>query len=100
MLGTASESIDLKMNLADDFPTVLIDHVQIQQVIHNLLRNSIDALSDSDGSTVFVTTLARGDVVEVSVGDRLASGSRERTRRAAPRGGGLSCLNRCPRKRR
>jgi len=69
MLGTASESIDLKMSLADDLPSVLIDHVQIQQVIHNLVRNSIDALSDSDGSTIVVTTLARGDMVEVSVGD-------------------------------
>ena len=47
MLGTASESIDLKMILADDLPSVLIDHVQIQQVIHNLVRNSIDALSES-----------------------------------------------------
>ena len=69
MLGTASESIDLKMILADDLPSVLIDHVQIQQVIHNLVRNSIDALSDSDGSNIFVKTLARGDMVEVSVGD-------------------------------
>ena len=69
MLGTASESIDLKMSLADDLPSVLIDHVQIQQVIHNLVRNSIDALDDSDGGTVFVTTVARGDMVEVSVGD-------------------------------
>ena len=69
MLGTASESIDLKMSLADDLPSVLIDHVQIQQVIHNLVRNSIDALSDSDGSTVLITTSARGDMVEVSVRD-------------------------------
>ena len=39
-LGTAADGIDLGMNLAAELPKVLIDHVQIQQVILNLVRNS------------------------------------------------------------
>ena len=68
-LGTATDGIDLEMNLAADLPPVLIDHVQIQQVVLNLVRNSIDALNDCETGTITVSTTPRGDMVEVVVSD-------------------------------
>lgn len=38
------DSIQLKMLLSDDIPDIEIDKVQIEQVVLNLIRNSIDAL--------------------------------------------------------
>ena len=68
-VGSASDGIDLALNLAVDLPPVLIDHVQIQQVVFNLVRNSIEALSDREARTITVTTAPAGDMVEVAVGD-------------------------------
>ena len=69
MLGTASDGIDLELNLAADLLPVLIDHVQIQQVVLNLVRNSIDALSDCETRTISVATVPKGDMVDVVVSD-------------------------------
>ena len=68
-LGTASEGIDLELNLATNLPPVLIDHVQIQQVVLNLVRNSIDALGDCGSRTITVATAPGSDMVEVAVRD-------------------------------
>ena len=68
-LGTAGDGIDLELNLAADLPPVLIDHVQIQQVVLNLVRNSIDALRDCETRTISVATVPNGDMVEVVVSD-------------------------------
>ena len=68
-LGTAAERIELELNLAAALPPVLIDHVQIQQVVLNLVRNSIDALNDFETRTITVATASRGDMVEVVVSD-------------------------------
>ena len=80
-VGTATDGIDLKLNLAADLPPVLIDHVQIQQVVLNLVRNSIDALGDCATRTITVATVPGGDRVEVVVSDNgpgLPSEIRER----------------------
>ena len=68
-LGAAADEIDLELNLAAGLPPVLIDHVQIQQVVLNLVRNSIDALSGCESGTITVATESRDDAVEVAVGD-------------------------------
>ena len=68
-LGTASDGIDLELNLAPDLPPVLIDHVQIQQVVLNLVRNGIDALGDCGTGTITVATAPGSDMVEVVVAD-------------------------------
>jgi signal transduction histidine kinase len=44
-------NIILKFELEDRLPSVYVDYVQIEQVILNLLRNSIDALKDLPGNT-------------------------------------------------
>ena len=68
-LGTASDGIDLELNLAPGLPPVLIDHVQIQQVVLNLVRNGIDALGDCGTGTITVATVPGSDMVEVVVAD-------------------------------
>ncbi len=42
--------------LATETPTVLGDATQIRQVIHNLLQNAEDALSDTDEPQIWLTT--------------------------------------------
>ena len=69
ILGTATDGIDLELNLAADLPPVLIDHVQIQQVVLNLVRNSLDALNGRGSGAITVATERGGDMVEVAVGD-------------------------------
>ena len=68
-LGTATDGIDLEMDLAANLPPVLIDHIQIQQVVLNLVRNSIDALTDCETGTITVATVPEGRMVEVAVSD-------------------------------
>ncbi|MDE0038889.1 MAG: PAS domain S-box protein [Gammaproteobacteria bacterium] len=68
-LGTVADGIDLGLDLTDDLPPVLIDHVQIQQVVLNLVRNSIDALVDADAPAVAVRTAPGRGTVEVIVSD-------------------------------
>jgi signal transduction histidine kinase len=43
-------SISVRTELAADLPQVMGDRVQLQQVIMNLVSNSIDAMKDLDGS--------------------------------------------------
>ena len=68
-LGKAADGVDLELNLASGLPPVLIDHVQIQQVVLNLVRNSIDALKDVEAPAIFVSTALGREQVEVIVRD-------------------------------
>ena len=80
-LGTAADGIDLTLSLAADLPPVLIDHVQIQQVVLNLVRNSIDALEDVETPAITVATVPGREEVDVVVSDNgpgLPSEVRER----------------------
>ncbi len=45
-LDTRTSGLDMRLDLQDDLPQVEIDAIQIQQVILNLIRNAVDALSD------------------------------------------------------
>ena len=69
MLGTASEGVALKLELADGLSPVLIDPVQIQQVVLNLVRNSIDALRTFPSGVITVATVPAGERVAVVVSD-------------------------------
>ena len=46
----ARYSISVRMELAADLPQVMGDRVQLQQVMMNLMMNSIDAMKDVDGT--------------------------------------------------
>src|SRR5947209_17184573 len=46
----AQYSISVRTELAADLPQVMGDRVQLQQVMMNLISNSIDAMRDVDGT--------------------------------------------------
>ena len=69
MLGTAAEGVAIELELAAGLPPVLIDPVQIQQVVLNLVRNSIDALRGRGHGAITVVTARAGAQVAVTVGD-------------------------------
>jgi NO-binding membrane sensor protein with MHYT domain len=66
----ARYSISVWPELAADLPQVMGDRVQLQQVMMNLINNSIDAMKDLDGSRELAVTSERAEneqlVVSVS----------------------------------
>ena len=56
MVGTRQQSIATAFDFADDLPDVMIDRIQIQQVVMNLVRNSVEALVDVDKRSLTVRT--------------------------------------------
>ncbi|WAK00894.1 PAS domain-containing sensor histidine kinase [Methylobacter sp. YRD-M1] len=66
-------NIQLSFSLADNLPTIYVDSVQIEQVILNLVRNSIDALKDVSHNKqrkLFIQTLLNDEnFIEVKVKD-------------------------------
>jgi C4-dicarboxylate-specific signal transduction histidine kinase len=51
--------ISVRMELAADIPQVRGDRVQLQQVMMNLMMNSIDAMKDADGTRELAITSRR-----------------------------------------
>ena len=80
-----SHEISMHFDLADDLPLVLIDAIQIQQVILNLMRNSIQVLADedlqdreikisttaTDDGTVLVTIQDSGPRISPEIADQI-----------------------------
>jgi PAS domain S-box-containing protein len=63
-------SISVRTELAADLPLVMGDRVQLQQVMMNLIMNSIDALKDVDGTRELAIRSQRAeDELLVSVSD-------------------------------
>jgi two-component system, LuxR family, sensor kinase FixL len=61
----------IRTELAADLPQVMGDRVQLQQVLMNLMMNSIDAMKDVDGTRELTIQSKRGDdgQVLISVSD-------------------------------
>jgi C4-dicarboxylate-specific signal transduction histidine kinase len=69
--GEATEySMSVRTELAADLPQVMGDRMQLQQVVMNLIMNSIDAMKDVDGTRELTINSRRGEneqlVVSVS----------------------------------
>ena len=64
-----SSSAIIEARLADDLPKVLGDATQLRQVIHNLLRNSEDALEGRDAMTIRIITERVGNVAKLMIAD-------------------------------
>ena len=64
-------SISVRTELAEALPQVMGDRVQLQQVMMNLIMNSIDAMKDADGSRQLTinSRSAENEHVMVSVSD-------------------------------
>jgi signal transduction histidine kinase len=64
-------NISVRTELAEDLPQVKGDYVQLQQVLMNLMINSIDAMKDVDGTRELAikSQRAEDDQLLVSVSD-------------------------------
>lgn len=60
-------AITIRMTLADDAPLVMADRVQLQQVVVNLVMNSIDAMKAVKGARELGLTSQRSDTGQLSV---------------------------------
>jgi PAS domain S-box-containing protein len=62
----------LQLELAPDLPAVWVDPLEIKQVMVNLLKNAFEAMSEMppDARIIDITTVKRGQMVEVEVSDR------------------------------
>jgi PAS domain S-box-containing protein len=67
----ARYSISVKARLTTDLPQVLGDRVQLQQVMMNLIMNSVDAMKDTDWTREVAIKSEQGEngQIEVSVSD-------------------------------
>lgn len=64
--------IDVNLDLQKDIAPVWVDHVQIQQVIVNLIQNAIDAMDETEHDDRRLTLTSRtteSETIEVSVQD-------------------------------
>jgi C4-dicarboxylate-specific signal transduction histidine kinase len=59
--------ITVRMELAADLPPIMGDRVQLQQVLMNLIMNSIDAMKEVDGARELVVKSQRTEKEEVLV---------------------------------
>ncbi len=65
-------SIILQLELEDDIPIVLTQHIQIDQVILNLVKNAIEAMSTNSSSTNILqikTEMSDNENIKVSIVD-------------------------------
>lgn len=70
LVGTKDLAVDVRLRFQPDADLVLADRVQIQQVLLNLIRNSIDAMTDSPTRELVIAThLVADGMLEVSVAD-------------------------------
>jgi two-component system sensor kinase FixL len=70
LVGAKENGINVQIDLSPDPLPVFIDKVQIQQVVFNLIRNSVEALPHSDVRELSVTTRLGGDGMALAaVGD-------------------------------
>lgn len=64
--------IGLRLEIGSDLPLVMADRLQIEQVLLNLIRNSVDAISEADIFTRQITVRANcihPDAIELTVSD-------------------------------
>ena len=68
LIGTG-RSVYLDVRIGSDAAYANVDRVQIQQVLLNLMRNAVQAMEQSAVQHVIITTVRRGERVEIGVAD-------------------------------
>jgi signal transduction histidine kinase len=69
-MGQARSKIKIKYELTPDLPKVLVNRIQVQQVLHNLVRNAFEAMQARGYGTLIVRTLpAQSNRIGVEVED-------------------------------
>ncbi|NNM82874.1 MAG: HAMP domain-containing protein [Burkholderiales bacterium] len=66
---TLYESIGVNTQLQDGLPKIRGDETQLRQVIHNLLKNSQDALTETEKPVILVKTTSTDRQVRLTISD-------------------------------
>ena len=70
LVGTRQLGVKATFDLADSLPDIMIDRVQIQQVIMNLVRNSVDAMAEAEPPALRIRTSAKDHaIIQIDVID-------------------------------
>jgi two-component system, LuxR family, sensor kinase FixL len=70
LVGAKESGILVRLELSPELPPVLVDRIQIQQVLVNLIRNSVEALSTAPRRELTIKSYrSNGEMVEVAVAD-------------------------------
>ena len=70
LIGVAELGIDIRIEIDQSIGGVLVDKVQIQQVVVNLIRNAVEALTDAPQRRLTISAIPIADqMVQVSVVD-------------------------------
>jgi len=70
LVGSLDRNVKVLTELGADLPPVYIDKIQIQQVVINLIRNSIEAMQESPRREIVVRTALGSDgMIEAAVAD-------------------------------
>ena len=70
LVGAKELGVSVRFELQPHVDLVLADRVQIQQVLLNLIRNSVEAMAGADRRELQVSSEARVDgIVEIAVAD-------------------------------
>ncbi|MDB5739396.1 MAG: sensor signal transduction histidine kinase, partial [Alphaproteobacteria bacterium] len=60
LVGSASSGIDIILDLSPELSPVMMDKIQIQQVVINLIRNSVEAMAVVSTRQIIITTAQDG----------------------------------------
>ena len=70
LAGSSEHPPVIEMRFSSVAPSAVVDRVQIEQVIFNLVRNAIEAMTDGPRRLLTIgTKLTRDNMVEISIGD-------------------------------
>ena len=70
MIGAQEKGIEFSIDIAPDTNHVFVDRVQIQQVMVNLMRNAIEAMSDTARKNLHIAVTSIDDgLVEIAISD-------------------------------
>jgi two-component system sensor kinase FixL len=72
LVGAKEQGVQLRLQFDQRYDEVLADKVQIQQVLLNLMRNAVEAMTESNGPRRELNVATRegaGGMVEISVSD-------------------------------
>lgn len=66
-LSSISDKIEIKVNIPPDLPTIFVDPLQIEQVIHNLTLNAIESMPE--GGKLDIVSKIVGKEIVVNIKD-------------------------------
>ena len=69
LVGAKESSVKVSLDLSPSLPEVLIDRIQIQQVVLNLIRNSIEAMAATERRELSIRTHPADGMAEVEIAD-------------------------------